>query len=256
MVINKTQKLILVSIVVLLLLTVFYFSFNGSIVANRVSHLSVKTSLSEKVAEINESEFHEMKKQIAQLNRIVQKNSEIMLHLAKLSSTNAKFAETDIDDNALLEQQLLETVSSNETIAKKLKTKEEFVNDTYAKISDFIVSSGESPQKVTVLNTAIDNIKNIQSGNAKEIIFNEGNCSESRCIVQADVANSPFQLDKLNADLTFKASDDYARLIAEMSEEVSNSFGEKTDVSYYRSGDRLVMDVKIRSSNKKQDNDG
>ena len=252
MIINKKQQIILTSFFALLLLIILHFSFNNNSVAHKVSPPSVTKSLSLEAVKINASEFNDMKNQIAQLNRIVQKNSEIMLHLAKLASTNEEGAGVD---DSLIEQQLPEAISSNATV-REPKTKQEFVSDVYASISDSITSSGESPQKVTVLKTAIDNIKNFQSDNAKDIIFDEGNCSENRCIIQADIANSPFNLDNLNTDYTFKASDDYNRLIAQMSKEVSSSFGEKTNVSYYRAGDRLVMDVKIRNSNNKKQGEG
>ena len=255
MVINKKQKIILTSFFILLFLTIFYYSFNGSSAPHEVlQHSATKPTLPEKVVRFDESEFNEMKSQITQLNRIVQKNSEIILHLAELSSTNVRSFKTGIEEN-LVEQQPHEPVSSNTTV-KKRRSKDEFVSDTYASISDSIVSSGESPQKAIILKTAIDNIKNSQNGNATDIVFDEGNCSENRCIIQADIANSPFNLDNLNTDYTFKASDDYNRLIAQMSKEVSSSFGEKTNVSYYRAGDRLVMDVKIRNSNNKKKVEG
>jgi hypothetical protein len=119
----------------------------------------------------------------------------------------------------------------------------ELVQSSFDQISEGILEAGESPQKTVLLESTIANLNNNHK-NAEGIVFDGGNCSENRCVVNADVTNTVFNRESLNEDLTFKKSDEYYDLIDTVSDEFENAFGKGSQVSLYRAGNRVVMDVR------------
>ncbi len=119
----------------------------------------------------------------------------------------------------------------------------EVLNDTYQALSDKIVTEGESPQNVVITNSALDTLKDTQQSLAGGITFEPAACSESRCVVKANISEAPFSTEKLSTETDFKATDSYHIFMQQVTKNMSSSFGRNTQVSITRSGDQLVLNV-------------